>query len=175
MENNKFAILSVAEIKEELVQFYANFLHNDPVATLEMIRNGTLHTYVPNIPNVPDAKAVELYSELCLGEYLLNADASIDGVLVKLGDFQYELVAKQGQQPPPPVLYKLALVSREVWFNIQGKAVYSGRTAPSPPVEGYMEVMQLPVDEGEFLAIDVRSKTKEEIETEIQEMMKLQA
>jgi hypothetical protein len=100
MEKQRFLVLSVAEAKEALAKFYADFLTNDPANTLEMIRESKLHDSVPDVMNMADDKVADLYGELCLGEALLIADETIDMVAVKIGDFHYEMVAMRGQLYP---------------------------------------------------------------------------
>lgn len=67
----------------------------------------------------------------------------------------------------------LTLYPRMVCFSPDGKAAAAGVACQaSIDLHPRVEVMQLPSTHYDFTEFDVRGKTKEQIETEVKELMK---
>jgi len=99
------AIITVDDAREALIQFWANVLA-DKNAVLEQLRDGALNIPVELVAPAPDAGikdpafVVDQYGELCLGEELIKQNPGVDDVLIRTGDYSFELVATKEQLPP---------------------------------------------------------------------------
>lgn len=112
-QSKKFLILTIDEVREQLVQFYANVLVNDRANVVELLRVGQLHSFIPDIANLSIDQLLNLYAELCVGdELIVNSDYDIlvaevsndKGIVTK-----YEFLAdKQQGISPPPTLQDLS-------------------------------------------------------------------
>jgi hypothetical protein len=93
-------ILTLAEVKEVLVQWYADMVVKDRDNVVDHIREGRIAQLVPNLNEYTHLALIEQFAELNLGDDLLSG---VDQVLVKLdGPNDYVVVRDVCDLEPAP-------------------------------------------------------------------------
>lgn len=107
MKFQKALILSVDEVREQLVQFFAD-VAADRAAVVDALREGIFDKLIPNLKALTDLEAVNLHGELCVGDAFI-ANAVVEGaeaekpdlLLAQVNDERFEFLACREQGVAP--------------------------------------------------------------------------
>lgn len=103
MREPKLLILSIQEAKEMLGKFYVDMLINDPQHTYEMIVDGSLKKFVPDMIELSPGEIVELLGGDAAGMEVekLVKKTGAELILVETDDYTYEAIWDARNCDPP--------------------------------------------------------------------------
>jgi hypothetical protein len=99
MKDGKVVVLTLAEAKFILAEFYVDVLLNDRGLTREIVTSGKLETAVPNFATLTPAKVAEFFGEFNLGSSIAEAKLA-SHVVVEIAPEKWELVFDIGNVQP---------------------------------------------------------------------------